>query len=188
MNPPRAPSMSTLPFTGNPLRTRGDVQQLVRDLVAPLGWKAFPERLRCEREPDAERGLLDDLAAWLQRINDVRLVQSNWLCFRVLVNLGLRRCGLGWPPEHVTAISPSSIAFIWATARIPTAKRPRIFATDASATATCRWRFTTTACSTRVLPPRTIRRRCARTCADGCASRSSPKPACSRLATPTPSC
>ncbi|HBF33792.1 TPA: hypothetical protein DDW35_04445 [Candidatus Sumerlaeota bacterium] len=33
------------------------------------------------------------LSAWLQNINKVKLVNSNWLFFRVLVNLGLRRCG-----------------------------------------------------------------------------------------------
>ena len=43
------------------------------------------------------------LAAWLQRINDVRLVQSNWLWFRVLVNLGLSRCGQTWSPQQVEA-------------------------------------------------------------------------------------
>ena len=33
------------------------------------------------------------LAAWLGRINRVKLVRSNWLFFRVLVNLGLQRVG-----------------------------------------------------------------------------------------------
>jgi hypothetical protein len=33
------------------------------------------------------------LAAWLIRINDVELVRSNWLFFRVLVNLGLKHRG-----------------------------------------------------------------------------------------------
>ncbi len=43
------------------------------------------------------------LSAWLQNINRVRLVQSNWLFFRVLVNLGLRRCGQPWSEERVVA-------------------------------------------------------------------------------------
>ena len=43
----------------------------------------------------------EQLATWLQRINEVRLVQSNWLFFRVIVNLGLARCGLKWSPERV---------------------------------------------------------------------------------------
>jgi hypothetical protein len=35
----------------------------------------------------------DQLAAWLDRINRVRLVESNWLFFRKLVNAGLARVG-----------------------------------------------------------------------------------------------
>ena len=43
------------------------------------------------------------LAAWLQNINRVRLVQSNWLYFRVLVNLGLERCDETFSEEQVDA-------------------------------------------------------------------------------------
>lgn len=43
------------------------------------------------------------LVAWLSHINDVKLVQSNWLYFRVLVNLGLRVRGQTWSEERVDA-------------------------------------------------------------------------------------
>lgn len=45
----------------------------------------------------------EQLTTWLQRINEVKLVQSNWLWFRVLVNLGLRRCGQPWSQERITS-------------------------------------------------------------------------------------
>ncbi len=40
------------------------------------------------------------LAAWLRGIDAVQLVQSNWLFFRILVHLGLRRCGLDAPDDE----------------------------------------------------------------------------------------
>lgn len=40
------------------------------------------------------------LIAWLRRIDDVQLVRSNWLFFRVLVHLGLRRCGVETPSDE----------------------------------------------------------------------------------------
>ncbi|ATC64208.1 hypothetical protein CMV30_09705 [Nibricoccus aquaticus] len=43
------------------------------------------------------------LVAWISRINGVQLVQSNWLFFRVLVNLGLRTRGQPWSAERVEA-------------------------------------------------------------------------------------
>lgn len=43
------------------------------------------------------------LADWLRNINRVKLVSSNWLFFRVLVNLGLERCGEKFSQEHVDA-------------------------------------------------------------------------------------
>jgi len=43
------------------------------------------------------------LVAWLSRINEVKLVQSNWLFFRVLVNLGLRGRGQPWAEAQVEA-------------------------------------------------------------------------------------
>jgi hypothetical protein len=49
------------------------------------------------------RAARDRLSAWLQTINQVKLVPSNWLFFRVLVNLGLRRCGETWSKECLEA-------------------------------------------------------------------------------------
>lgn len=178
--------MPKLPFADNPLRTRSDVQQLVRDLAEPLAPHFSPGRAEVHLGPNralygdpasllegfarplwglvplaAGGGRFDHwglwqegiangttpghpefwgvpgdydqrsveqaafgvglalapqplweslapatrerLATWLQRINEVRLVQSNWLYFRVLVNLGLRRCGVAWSPGHVDA-------------------------------------------------------------------------------------
>lgn len=43
------------------------------------------------------------LSAWLRRINQVRLVPTNWEFFRVMVNLGLRRCGEPWSVEQVAS-------------------------------------------------------------------------------------
>lgn len=43
------------------------------------------------------------VAAWLQNINRVKLVSSNWLYFRVLVNLGLERAGQEFSAERVEA-------------------------------------------------------------------------------------
>jgi hypothetical protein len=43
------------------------------------------------------------VVAWLRRINEVKLVRSNWLFFRVLVNLGLAKCGQDWAAEQVEA-------------------------------------------------------------------------------------
>lgn len=54
-------------------------------------WDKLPKQVR------------ERFAAWLGRINDVKLVQSNWLFFRVLVNLGLRTRGLPWNAARVEA-------------------------------------------------------------------------------------
>jgi hypothetical protein len=43
------------------------------------------------------------LGDWLRNINRVKLVSNNWLFFRVLVNLGLERCGQEFSQEHVDA-------------------------------------------------------------------------------------
>ncbi|MFT3783314.1 MAG: DUF2264 domain-containing protein [Nibricoccus sp.] len=178
--------MPTLPFQNNPLRTRADVQQLLRDLVNPIlphfskgraevhlgetrasygdpagwlegfarplwgliplaagngdfkHWSLWREGLDSGTNPTHQEywGLAGDfdqrsveqaaigfglalapktiweplssdtkkrLSAWLQHINDVKLVQSNWLFFRVLVNLGLRRCGEPWSQDRINA-------------------------------------------------------------------------------------
>jgi len=171
-------------FAANPLRTRGDVQQLVRDLAEPMvphftpggagvrvgenrglfgdpagwlegfarplwglvplaagggafeHWELWQRGLEAGTEPgNAEywgqagdydqrsveqaaigfalgmapevfweplgQGVRERLAGWLRHINEVKLVRSNWLFFRVLVNVGLRRCGEGWAREQV---------------------------------------------------------------------------------------
>jgi len=43
------------------------------------------------------------VAMWLRKINEVRLVDNNWLFFRVLVNVGLRHVGEADAPERVEA-------------------------------------------------------------------------------------
>ena len=54
-------------------------------LLAPgQFWDPFPRRTK------------DQIVAWLHRINDVELVQNNWLFFRVLVNTALRQLGQPW--------------------------------------------------------------------------------------------
>ncbi len=58
-----------------------------------------PERMWEPLNPAAR----ERLSAWLQNINQVKLVQSNWLFFRVLVNLGLRHCGEKWSEENLEA-------------------------------------------------------------------------------------
>jgi hypothetical protein len=180
------PTMSDLPFTRNPLRTRADVQQLVRDLITPVLPHFSPGRAQVLMGPNRAlygdpAGLLEGfsrtlwgivpltagggefahwdfwragfsagtdpshaeywgepgdfdqrsvemaamglalslapketwsrftpavqtrLATWLGRINRVQLVDSNWLFFRVLVNLGLKHCGQAWSQEKISA-------------------------------------------------------------------------------------
>lgn len=41
------------------------------------------------------------VVSWLHRINDVELVQNNWLFFRVLVNTALRQLGQRWSPARL---------------------------------------------------------------------------------------
>lgn len=43
------------------------------------------------------------VVTWLRRIREVKLVNSNWLFFRVLVELGLRAVGEDWSPDIVAA-------------------------------------------------------------------------------------
>jgi len=176
--------VANLPFSTNPLRTRTDVQQLLRDLVNPIlphfskgraevrlganrahygdpagwlegfarplwglvplaagdgdfkHWALWREGLDSGTNPLHQEfwGMAGDydqrsveqaaigfglaltpkivwdplssqakknLSSWLQHINDVKLVQSNWQFFRVLVNLGLRRCGQPWSPDRI---------------------------------------------------------------------------------------
>ena len=50
--------------------------------------------------PDAAK---HNLARWLHRINEVGIVDNNWLFFRVIVNLGLKRVGAPHNPQAVDA-------------------------------------------------------------------------------------
>jgi len=50
--------------------------------------------------PSTTRG---QLVTWLLRINEVKIVQSNWLYFRILVNLALRRRGQPFSQEQIDA-------------------------------------------------------------------------------------
>jgi hypothetical protein len=43
------------------------------------------------------------VCAWLNRIHEVKLVRSNWLFFRVLVQIGLRSVGESWSQEQLDA-------------------------------------------------------------------------------------
>jgi hypothetical protein len=74
-------------------------QRSVEQAAIGFGLALAPQLLWEPLAPAAR----DRLAAWLQRINEVRLVQSNWLWFRVLVNLGLSRCGQTWSAQQVEA-------------------------------------------------------------------------------------
>jgi len=59
-------------------------------LGVALAWRpeAFWDPLSAKQQ--------DQLAHWLQRINHHRLPGNNWLFFRIMVNLGLRRIGRGF--------------------------------------------------------------------------------------------
>ncbi len=50
--------------------------------------------------PDAAK---HNVARWLHRINEVGIVDNNWLFFRVIVNLGLKRVGAPCNPQAVEA-------------------------------------------------------------------------------------
>ena len=221
--------MCVLPFADNPLRTRGDVQRLVRDLAEPLvphfspgrahvrlgenralygdpagwlegyarplwgwcrwgrvgesltigscGWMAWlrasilstrssgdgpaitisaassrrrlVSRWRLRRSCFGSRWRWQRARSWLfgcRRINDVQLVRSNWLFFRVLVNLGLKRCGHNSGRQNRSRrISHSSKRFTLAADGILMARRERRGAMGGRAITTCRWRFNFTA-------------------------------------------
>ena len=78
----------------------GDFDQRSVEMAAfGVGLAVAPREL-WDKLPKVVR---ERFAAWLGRINDVKLVQSNWLFFRVLMNLGLRTRGLPWNAERVEA-------------------------------------------------------------------------------------
>lgn len=64
-------------------------QRLVEMAAIGMALALAPEQVW---EP-LDRRARDHLAAWLGRINQVGIVDSNWLFFRILVNLGLARVG-----------------------------------------------------------------------------------------------
>lgn len=80
-------------------RTGDYDQRSVEQAAFGLGLAIAPQQLWDPLAPAVRARLAD----WLRQINDVRLVQSNWLFFRVLVNLGLQRCGQAFSPEQISA-------------------------------------------------------------------------------------
>lgn len=72
-------------------------QRSVEQAAFGLALALCPEKLWTPLNPQQH----ERLAAWLGNINAVKLVGNNWLFFRVLVNLALRRLGLAWSPEAV---------------------------------------------------------------------------------------
>ena len=73
-------------FWGEP---EGRNQRLVEMAAIGLGLALIPEQLWEPLEPRARA----NLARWLGAINRLEVVDSNWLFFRVLVNIGLARVG-----------------------------------------------------------------------------------------------
>ncbi|MEJ2148677.1 MAG: DUF2264 domain-containing protein, partial [Chloroflexota bacterium] len=79
--------------------TPGDIDQRLVEMAAiGLALALVPEHVW---EP-LDRQAKDNLVRWLETINRVEVVDSNWLFFRVLVNLGLANVGAEWdrPTMH----------------------------------------------------------------------------------------
>ena len=74
-------------------------QRIVEMSPLALALLLIPEQV-WEPLPPAARAAI---AAWLGRVNGVRPVESNWLFFRVLVNLALRRRGASFSAENMSA-------------------------------------------------------------------------------------
>lgn len=72
-------------------------QRSVEQGAFGLGLALAPEHLWNPLTPEVQKRF----TAWLQRINKVQLVRSNWLFFRILVHLGLRRCGQPWSQKQI---------------------------------------------------------------------------------------
>lgn len=64
-------------------------QRLVEMAAIGFALALAPDVIWSPLEPYAKK----NLATWLNRINEVEVVDNNWLFFRVLVNLGLARVG-----------------------------------------------------------------------------------------------
>jgi len=45
----------------------------------------------------------ENLYRWLEQINHYEMPPTNWLFFRILVNLGFKQCGLPYPKEQIEA-------------------------------------------------------------------------------------
>ena len=78
----------------------GDYDQRIVEM-APMafGFLLRPSELWDPLAPEVRQRVGD----WLQRVNSVRPVDSNWLFFRVLVNVALQRLGLPWSASNVAA-------------------------------------------------------------------------------------
>lgn len=74
-------------------------QRSVEQAAFGVSLALAPEQLWTPLAPEVRARLV----AWLQNINRVQLVQSNWLYFRVLVNLGLERVGQPFSQENLDA-------------------------------------------------------------------------------------
>ncbi|MBL9218920.1 MAG: DUF2264 domain-containing protein [Opitutaceae bacterium] len=74
-------------------------QRLVEMAVIGFGLALLPEKLWEPLPAPARRNLVE----WLSQINRFRCVDNNWLFFRVLVNLGLRRIGAPWDEAQLAA-------------------------------------------------------------------------------------
>jgi hypothetical protein len=78
----------------------GDFDQRIVEMAAlALGLILLPDELW----HPLSSAVQERVVAWLQRVNTVRPVDSNWLFFRVLVNLALRRCGSDYAKEKLKA-------------------------------------------------------------------------------------
>ena len=48
-------------------------------------------------------GQKENFAKWLYQINDLKVPESNWLFFRILVNIALKKCGMEYSEEKLLA-------------------------------------------------------------------------------------
>jgi hypothetical protein len=74
-------------------------QRLVEMAAIGLALALVPEKVW---EPFSQQER-ENLANWLLTINQVEIVDSNWLFFRVLVNLGLKKAGGPWDEKAMLA-------------------------------------------------------------------------------------
>ncbi len=74
-------------------------QRLVESAALGFGLNLAPDQLWAPLPPDVKARF----STWLQRTNTVASVDNNWLFFQVMVNLGLRRCGLPTDDARVEA-------------------------------------------------------------------------------------